>query len=344
MSDKIERLVFDYDNIIYKVGFVTEDRWIDVLHRETGRTKRFKNKTEFYGRKKNVIEGWLGELNAERALDNKRPFTREEFDITPVRTPGELSHVLATAKAMINNIVRDLNADEYCGFVGKGESFRLERSTLMKYKGDRDPSERPILKDEITEYILKNHNADAVTKLEADDWCIIEGMKPGRVVVAIDKDTYGFPVQVYNPDKPEMGIVKCDNFGELRVVEGGSGKNKTKDVKGHGRKWFYFQVAYGDDVDCYRSNAASDKEFGVMSAFDMLNPATNDVEALRALVKIYKHLYPEPVEFKSWRGDDIVVDWRYALSEIWDMARMWRSEDDDVPAEKVFRKFDLWED
>lgn len=339
-----KRLVFDYDNIIYKVGFVTEERWVDVKHIPSGRVKRFKNQTEFIGRKKTEIGGWLGAVNEERAKDGLKLFTRDEFEWTTIRTPGKLEHVLFTAKAMINNIVRDLNADEYMGFIGKGDSFRVERSTLTKYKGDRDPAERPILKDEISEYIHKHHNAEVVTHLEADDWCIIEGKEPGRIVVAIDKDAYGFPVQVYNPDKPEMGIVNGNCFGELQVIERGSGKNKSKDVKGFGRKWFYYQVAYGDDVDCYRSNAASSKEFGPMGAFDMLNHATNDAEAMKALVDIYKHLYPEPVNFTGWRGDEIVVDWRYALSEIWDMARMWRSEDDDVKAETVFRKFGLWED
>jgi hypothetical protein len=338
------RLVFDYDNIAYKVGFATEDRWVEVKHLASGKTKLFKNQTEFIGRKKTEVGGWLGAVNEERAKDGKKLWTREDFTWETKRTPGRIEEVLHTTKAMINNIIRDLNADEYHGYVGKGDSFRVDRSTLIKYKGDRDPAERPLMKDEITEYIVKHQNGEFVRGLEADDWCIISGQGEDSIVVGIDKDSYGCPVRTYNPDKPELGIVNGNCFGELQVIEKQRAKHIDRDVRGYGRKWFYFQVAYGDDVDCYRSNAASDKPFGVMGAFDMLNHATNDQEALEALVKIYKHLYPEPKEFIGWRGDKIVVDWRYALSEVWDLARMWRTETDDVKAEQVFRKFNLWED
>lgn len=338
------RLVFDYDNIVYKVGFATEQRWVDVTHIKSGKVKRFKNQTEFFGRKKTEIGGWLGALNEERAKDGLSQFKKEDFTIETVRVPGKTNEVLYTAKAMINNIIRDLNADEYHGYLGKGDSFRVERSTILKYKGDRDPNDRPLMKDEITQYILKHQNAEQVTGLEADDWCIISGQGEGSIVVGIDKDSHGCPVTTYNPDKPELGLINGRGFGELIVVEKQRPKSIERDVKGYGRKWFYFQVAYGDDVDCYRSNAASGKDFGVMGAFDRLNPATNDREALEALVGIYKHLYPEPVQFKGWRGDDLVVDWRYALSEVWDLARMWRTETDDVKAEEVFRKYGLWED
>lgn len=342
-----ERAVFDFDSIIYKVGFVTEQKWVDVKHIKSGRVKRFKNQTEFFGRKKNEIGGWLGELNAERAKDSLPPFSKEDFTLETVRLPGNKPEVLHTAKAMIGNIVKVLGVDEYCGFIGKGDSFRLERSTMTKYKGDRDPDSKPLMKDEISEYIYKHHNAEIVEGLEADDWCIIEGCKEGRVVVAYDKDSYGSPVHIYNPDRAAEGIINANCFGELQLIEkldAKTGNVKSRDVKGYGRKWFYYQVAYGDDVDCYRSNAASEKDFGIMGAFDMMNHATNDREALEALVAVYKHLYPTPVEHTGWRGDKIVVDWRYALSEIWDMARMWRTPDDDIKAEEVFRKFNLWED
>ena len=50
------------------------------------------------------------------------------------------------------------------------------------------------------------------------------------VVVSIDKDSTGCAVRVYNPNKPEQGIIDCRGFGELTI----SGKPKNRKVEGRG--------------------------------------------------------------------------------------------------------------
>src|SRR5690606_33900593 len=103
MADERE-LVFDYDALIYKAGFATENRSIIVTHTPSGRKNTYKNITEFWGRKKNEIGGKLGEINESRVAAGKRPFEKEEFTHETVRYSEPLENVLHTVKHMINDI------------------------------------------------------------------------------------------------------------------------------------------------------------------------------------------------------------------------------------------------
>lgn len=336
--------IFDYDAIIYQAGFGCETRNVEVTNKKNGKKKIFKNQSEFFGRKKDTIEGWLGEQNEILLANGKEPLAKSDFELETIRTVDSLPNTLHTTKVIINGILEKIGAESYVGFIGKGDSFRLDRSTIYKYKGDRDNALKPLLKDEITEYIVKHHNGIVVEGLEADDHVIIEAVQhENGVVVGVDKDSNGCPVKVFNPNKPERGILDCDCFGELSLVLKGTKGKEYKEVEGFGRKFFYYQVAYGDDVDCYRANSASELDWGVVSAYESLANATTDKECLEALVKVYKHLYPEPKVITGWRGDEIQIDWLYVLEENWDLARMLRSEDDLVTAPQVLKKFKLLE-
>lgn len=339
------KAIFDLDGIIYAAGFAGEKRSIEVLQESTGKIKTFKNRTEFWGKKSAdgiSKAGWLFDLNNQRAENNLRPLLQSEFIITDVQEAEPLENILHTVKVMINKVLMELNCDEYVGFIGKGDSFRLERSTLMQYKGNREDALRPVLKDEITKYLIKHQNAIQVEGLEADDWVIIEACKDpdNSIVISHDKDSLGCPVKSYNPSKPELGVQDGRCFGEIYPIYK-DGTGTVKDIKGIGRKFFYYQVAYGDKVDNYFANGATDREWGQVAAYNALKDTKNDLEALQALKEVYMSLYPQPKEITGWRGDKIVVDWQYVLNEIWDMARMMRSEDDFVKATDVLKKYKL---
>lgn len=347
-----KKLIFDYDCIVYQVGFACEKRAVEVTHTATGVKQRFDNKTEFWGRKKNVIEGWLGEKNKERVAQGKREFTKDEFTMETIREADNIQNALHSVKEVINKALRATGCDEYMGYIGDGDSFRLDRSTIYKYKGSRDNALTPLLKKDIIDYLVKYHAAEIVQRdevtnemLEADDMVIIKALedKENSVVYAVDKDATGSPIFVFNPNRPDDGIKDCACFGEINLIERTIPSGIVKEIKGHGRKFFYFQVAFGDDVDDYRANCASDIEWGEISAYKALADCNTDKECLEALVGIYQHLYPEPKTVLGWRGDEIEIDWLYVLNEIWDLARMRRSPDDIVTAEEVLRKFKIIE-
>lgn len=330
--------IYDYDLITYKAAFAGETRLVEVTHKPTGRRKIFKNKTEFLGRGKKV-GGWLGEINKARESKGQSPFNAEDFEVETIREVEPLEHVLSTTKRMINNINKAAGVEKYCGYLGDGNGFRYDLSTLWEYKGNRKDVIRPIYKTEVAEYILKHHNAKKDSHYEADDRVIMKAIEVGvdnSVVITADKDSYGCPVRVFNPERSDEGIVDCRGFGE--IYRGGSRKDA---VRGRGRKFFYWQVACGDTTDNYKANCFSDVQWADLKALDALIDCKNDKEALATIVDIYKMLYPEPKEVEGWRGDIILIDWEYVLNEVWHMARMRRWEGDEVTASEVLKKMGI---
>ena len=101
-------------------------------------------------------------------------------------------------------------------------------------------------------------------------------------------------------------------------------------MRGTGLLFFYWQVASHDTIDNYAANSASEVSWGEMSAYRALVGCKTNTEALKALVGVYKTLYPEPKIVQGWRGDSIEVDWLYVLQENFDLARMLRWEHDEL--------------
>jgi len=311
MSDNVCAII-DADFIKYSVAAVGEKRSIVVTHLASGREMEFSNRTAFYG--SNREGGWLAERNAGRTS----PFTIDEFRIEDVQTPEPIENALHIVKLTFNKILKALGTDQYKAFVGQGDPFRVERSTIIKYKGNRVDRANPVHLDAITNYLVNKYKAEIVTGIESDDRCVMECYgNNNNILVAIDKDAYGTPAKVYNPNKPDDGIIDCDVFGELR-------RDSKGKVRGHGRLFFYFQVASGDAIDNYKANSASDKKWGDVSAYNRLVGCKTDAEALEALYNIYDQLYPEAKVVTGWRGDEIEIDGSYMLDENWDLARMLR--------------------
>lgn len=320
------KLLFDYDYIKYQIAAVGEKRSIDVKHTPTGRIKNFPNRTEFYGHWKKKEGGWLAEKNLERQMNNLQPFSVEEFEITDRQEPEPIEFVLSTVKNHIKNVVEHLGADSYYGYIGKGDSFRVELSTILKYKGNRDNMIRPIHLEEIEKYLITHHNAKIIRGIEADDRCTIDCINdPDLVLVAVDKDYCGNNLKMYTH---EVGYE--NNPNAKPVQHGGFGKlwlNNKGDVKGTGYLFWLWQVCSSDDSDNYAANSASDIKWGAKSAYKALVDCTNEKEAWDAAIKIYKKLYPEPKLFTGWRGDTFEIDWKYVLNENCVMSKMMTSED-----------------
>lgn len=338
MSNEITA-VFDLDMIIYRSAFAGEKRTIEATYIPTGKVYTFKTRTEMYGHWKKKEGGWLAEENAKRIEKGKEPLLVEDFEIVDVQSAEPIENVLHTVKSMIHKSMKEVKASSMIGFIEGKETplKRLERSTILKYKGGREDSLSPIYKKEVTDYLQNKYNTRLVNDgHETDDWVIMESYKkPSHVVISFDKDTLGCPVKMFNPLQPDKGIVDGNCFGEVWWDEG-----KSK-FDGFGRKFFYLQWVYGDDVDNYRANAASDKEWGMKSAFHALEHCRNDVECFEAVRDVYKMLYPEPVKVVGWREDEIEVDWLYMANEVWDLARMLRFPNDVVTAEQVLKKYRL---
>ena len=319
--------IVDADFIKYAAAACGETRSILVINNETGNEYKFKTRTEFYGRGKAKNGGWLGEYNLAKDLN----LSAEDFTIQDVQTKLDFINCTNVVDYQIKSALAGLGTNKYKAFIGRGDSFRVERSTLLKYKGHRTSLLKPLYLTDVEEYLIDTYNAEIVTGIENDDRCVIECYKKSNtILVGAEKDFYSCPVKYYNA-VAKVGTINCDCFGKLAL-------NDRKEVKGYGRLHLYYQVCAGDKSDNYCANAASDVKWGEMSAYNALKDCKNDKEAWLAVEKVFKLLYPEPKQFTGWRGDTLHINWEYVMNECFDMARMWRFENDYVKASDVLNK------
>lgn len=320
--------IIDLDYVKYSAASVGEKRSIVVTHKPSGRDKEFSTRTEFYGRDKAKSGGWLGEVNSKR----DSPFDVSEFSIVDVQTPEPVEHVLQIAKTQVENDLKKLAATDYKAFLGRGESFRVELSTLLKYKDNRKEMLRPLHMDAVTDYLQRKFKAEVVTDIEADDACVIAAYnQPSCVIQGLDKDYYGQGVKYFNVNRPEEGIQDCNQFGKLWLDDKG-------DVRGIGRMHLYWQMASNDTSDNYAANCFSEIKWAGKSAYKSLVEAQNDKEAWEKMKGIFQHLYPEKKTVMGWRNDPIDITWDYVLNEMFMMARMLRFEGDQLNAYNVMDK------
>ncbi|ANA49344.1 hypothetical protein PMW_219 [Pseudomonas phage phiPMW] len=325
--------VIDLDPIKYAVASVGEKKSIIVTNRATLESHKFKTRTEFWGHWKKKAGGKLAEWNAELSDDAK--LMPEDFDITDVVEPGPIEHVLHTAKNFTDDILRESGCKTYSALIGSGDSWRVDASTLLKYKGNRDEVVKPYHYDAVVEYLTTRYNAEKVVGLEVDDRLVIDTYgKKGAFAIAKEKDIYSSAMYFFDYTKPEKGIQNGNVFGELYL-------NDKKEVKGIGRKHFMWQVCSQDDSDNYKANCFSDIEWGAMSAYKALEAAQNDKELFTAAYDVFKHLYPEKRIVTGWRGDEIEIDALYVFQEMFTMAWMLRHENDKPNVRETLTKMGI---
>ncbi|MGZ8888089.1 MAG: hypothetical protein ACXW1D_00870 [Halobacteriota archaeon] len=320
-------ICWDFDFLKYTIGSISEKRTIHVVHNESGDEYDFKTRTEFYGHHAKKAGGWLAEDNTKRLT----PRTPDEFTITDVQTPETEKFATRVVDQYVEKVIETIGSSDYYGYIGKGDSWRVEASTILKYKGDRVNAIKPIHLETIENRLVKKHNAIIVRDVEADDMVVIDSYKNKKlIVVGVDKDYDGCELNLFNPDKMDRPE-KRGGFGRLYI-------DSNKKVRGEGRMWLYHQVLSGDDSDGYCANAASALKWGDKSSYALLSKCSNDKQAFEALVAGYKMLYPTPTEITGWRGNKFDIDWLYVMQENFTMAHMLRSLDDKFVVKDVLDK------
>ena len=321
--------VFDIDYIKYAVASAGETRSIKAYHPIDGTEFVAKSRTELWGHYLKKNKGLLAEHNQKNGTE----YTADELVVIDIQVPEPIQNVKHSAKSMFESVMYHLNTNKYKAYIGKGESWRVGRSTILEYKGNRKDNLKPLLLGEISDYLIQRYKCEVVEHLECDDKVVMESFnKSDHVVIGIDKDYAGSPVNWFNPNYYQNGAVNCNKFGELFL-------NAKGEVKGYGRLFLYHQVLHGDSSDNYKSNSANPSfEWGEKSSYKLLKDCKTDKEALEAIKKGYQIIYPESRTIKGWRGDDIEVDWKYAFNENFDLARMLRYEGDFVVGTSVMEK------
>lgn len=280
-------VAIDGDLIAFKAAAANEVRTIEALHVPTGDVRVFKHRTEM----KKAI-----------ALEN---LLFEDFEITDVQTPGDISHALHTVKHMVQGIVDKAEADSIEMYMSGNDNFRDSLSLPEKYKGNRDDTLRPVQLKEVREYLVKKYKA-VTYHGEADDYLSIRQWEERKtdvklVVASIDKDTYGCDGWMLNWDKMEKPFF-IEGLGKLWVDD----KNK---VWGTGFKWKCLQWLIGDDVDNLKPTFLCGVKYGEKSALKVLNSLESYADCIKAVAGKYKEWYPEPVKYVDQCGRDVEASW-----------------------------------
>ena len=148
-------------------------------------------------------------------------------------------------------------------FTGK-DVFRKE--ILETYKGNRKKTPKPVLFDDLHEYITLNHSSMMRNHLEADDlMAILATEHPGKYIIAtIDKDLDQVPGMHFNWNSEELYEVTEDE----------------------GERMFYTQALMGDSTDNYFGI----KGVGPVKAGIILDLADkNEVPYWDAVLEAYKY-------------------------------------------------------
>jgi DNA polymerase-1 len=111
----------------------------------------------------------------------------------------------------INQIKRDVGASDV--IIALSGSSNWRKTFMPSYKANRKNTRKPVAYSHAKAYVSDVYECASNFNLEADD--ILGILSTGKkkknkdtVIVSADKDLKTIPGLIYNPDKPELGVVQ----------------------------------------------------------------------------------------------------------------------------------------
>lgn len=317
MTDKTI-VYIDGDLLAFKASAAAEKRSVKVFDSSGNYAGEYKTRTEF------------------KATIPKEQHSEYEFE--DIQTPDKIENALHTVKKMIQTIVTKSDADEYFTALSGKYNFRDNLPLPSKYKGKRVDMLRPLLLNDVKDYIINHHDCIITNGYEADDWLSMkayEGWKTKQKIIqaSIDKDAYQCNGWLLDWDKMDEPLF-IDGFGKLSY-------DTKKGCKGEGNIWLLAQSLMGDATDCYKPSELSGKKFGDAGCYTILKDCKTYKAAYQAVYDQYKEWYPNPVTYTAWDGTEHTKDALGLFQMYFDCARMLRWEGDVIQLTDVLDKLGI---
>lgn len=303
-------VVFDADQTAFTSAASSEKREIRVTSEIHNFDMNFKTRTDFYGRKKKELGGYLYDQNVMREVQGLPLYKKEDFIIADVQIPSEESHCYHAIKQKIKPLLENLGLTKYICLLGGENNFRLDSPLPQQYKSNREDMLRPVLLEKAREYIKTYHNAKVIDSYEADDACRAYAeigyqhyKKHGwfnYIIVSFDKDQRGFAGLIIDPLTRDGKLVHNkpmlidDEVGEIWL--------EKQSVKGYGFKWMCTQCITGDSVDGILPYQPFGITFGSASAYKLLGTCSTKAECLQLVAQQYVDWFSDGVKFVDFKG------------------------------------------
>lgn len=201
--------IYDADTLVYRVGFATEKKTYTAVTSSGNVLAQFDNKKAY-----NKIKESLG-----------------EHELWTEHIVEPLSHALHSLNLTIGAIhARLQGSKQHFVLSGKG-NYRNDFATVRPYKGNRDPTHKPVYYNDLRGYLVEKYKAEVVDGAEADDY----------IGILASKD-------------PDNSII-ITNDKDLRQIEGWHYDWTKENAKPFmatpesSTEYFYLQLAMGDPVD-----------------------------------------------------------------------------------------------
>lgn len=249
------------------------------------------------------------------------------------------------AEKKINEWRNAVGATKVILAFGSPTNFRDRLALFQKYKGNRDPSRKPLLLSQIKDLLKSLYYCEMPLDAEADDIISMYQFKgskqPGTYVICTeDKDAKQTPGFMFNPKTKELR--NCTGFGEIRLITKlSTSGHKTYKIDGEGRSFFYYQVCIGDTVDNYKPFP---KVLTPYKFYNEFKEIKTDKDAWIYVTSLYKNFYKDITEWVDWEGTVHKGTWVDVLQTYVDvvhMIRWFKPETDRINVRQVLTKFNI---
>lgn len=193
-------ILIDADPIVYRCGFASEQTsWKLIYENAKGEVDEIQFNPSDDSPAGTQMREWLDYHGSNvTVLDKSRVVKADPVSFALRATKVQIESIITECEAKFKQPGKML-----MWISGRGGSFRDRIATVRPYKGNRDPTHKPVHYDAIREYLRASYNSYLTSGIEADDAVSIFAHNQlaigGEFVVCtIDKDLDQIPGNHYN--------------------------------------------------------------------------------------------------------------------------------------------------
>lgn len=308
--------VVDFDSILYKsaaAGTITtytlyneDGEHVGSASKSKDIDEMLKQNEEFFGLD---CSGWTKEKTVEHQ---------------------EVEHCYRLVDTFIRGLQKQVKADKWRFFIGRGELERDNIATILKYKGNRTNVEKPYHFDAVKDYVESLPETTVVRNLEVDDVVSVmlcndfykNGENPERILLYPDKDLENSMGAHYHIDKDEFSWITEQEADFNFACQMLSGDKQVDNIQG-----------LPDISDEFRERFSLPKRKGVgkVTAKKILEDLEGQpLQTLyNRVLEAYKSYYGDSEHvYKAWTGEEMSKTAEAILDENASLLFMMRKKDE----------------